>query len=70
LTGSKFARANGESTYALLNDWIKPGKSLPKAEALTELAERYLRRNLEQPRRVDHHPYLRAQAARMFWARD
>ncbi|MEO8394413.1 MAG: winged helix DNA-binding domain-containing protein [Chloroflexota bacterium] len=35
-------RANGESTYALLDEWIKAGKTLPKAEALAELAERYL----------------------------
>ncbi len=35
-------RANGDSTYALLDDWIKAGKVLPKTEALAELVERYL----------------------------
>jgi len=35
-------RANGESTFVLLDDWIKPGKILAKDVALTELARRYL----------------------------
>jgi hypothetical protein len=35
-------RENGQSTYALLDEWIMTGKALPKAEALAELTRRYL----------------------------
>lgn len=34
--------AKGESTYVLMDEWLKQGKPLPRDEALAELARRYL----------------------------
>lgn len=34
--------ANGESTYVLMDDWVKPAQSLPREQALADLARRYL----------------------------
>ncbi len=34
--------SSGESTYVLLDDWLKPRKPLPRDQALAELARRYL----------------------------
>lgn len=33
---------SGESTYVLVDEWLKPAKPLPREAALTELAHRYL----------------------------
>lgn len=34
-------RANGQSTYVLLDDWVRPASALPRDRALAELARRY-----------------------------